>query len=275
MKLAYPIATPDSHGKVMGFSGNFEKNLESIKEIGYDGVELLVRDPNAMNTDIVMQQVNNQGLAVVSVGTSPVLDQEQLTLMNKDKTIRDAALVRAKESLEFAGSFGVGISIGRFRNNVDSEDKDNNMDTLNRTIAELCDHGEKCGGQVWLEPQNSNNVNNLNTIDESLAWIDQMDKGNLGLLLDTFHMDITEVSITSSIIKAKTRTSFIHISDRKRMVPGVAGINFTEVLAAFAHTGYDGYLSMEFKQIPDSYVVAKLSYDYLRYLNEVTLNHII
>ncbi len=59
------------------------------------------------------------------------------------------------------------------------------------------------------------------------------------------------------------------------MVPGVAGINFTEVLAAFAHTGYDGYLSMEFKQIPDSYVVAKLSYDYLRYLNEVTLNHII
>ncbi len=276
MKLAHPIATPDAQEKkVMGFSGDFEKNLESIKKIGYEGVELLVRDPNKMNTQQVAQQIKDQGLTVVSVGTAPVMDQEKWSLMDKDKAVRDAALARSKALLEFAGSFGVGISIGRFRNNVNPEDPNTNMDALSRAFAELCDHGKKYGAKVWLEPQNQKNVNNLNTIDESLAWFAQMKKDNLGLLLDTFHMDITEVSLATSIIKAGQYTAFVHLSDRNRMSPGVTGINFTDVLAALAHIGYQGYLSMEFKQLPDSFTAAKVSHDYMRYLNEVTLNNIL
>jgi len=55
LKLAYPIATPDASGPLMSFYGNFEKNISDIKSIGYDALELFVRDPSKMDVPYILK----------------------------------------------------------------------------------------------------------------------------------------------------------------------------------------------------------------------------
>ena len=50
MKLAYPVVTPDCTIPMMAFScGDFNTHLSLIKSCGYEGVELLIRDPGQIN----------------------------------------------------------------------------------------------------------------------------------------------------------------------------------------------------------------------------------
>jgi sugar phosphate isomerase/epimerase len=275
MKLSYPVATPEVPGKVLGFSGNFEKNLQTIKEIGYEGVELLAMDASMLDFQQIEYQVKKHELKVVSIGTAPILDHGKLSLLNKDNSVRKAAMERTKGLLELAGKFECGVTFGRFRDNVDPSNEELCAEALNSKFIELCEYAEKCGSSIWLEPQNAANVNNLNGVQESIDWVKRLDRKNLGLLLDTFHMDITELSIPVSIIKATQYTHFIHLSDRNRFAPGVKGLDFVQILAALAHTKYSGYLSMEYKQLPDSESAARMGYSFMKYLNETVLGGLI
>ena len=86
MKLCYPVATPDSNVPLMAFWGEnrFEENVKIIKEIGYDGAELLVRDGRQLDIEYIKTVLENNGLQAAAVGSSPIFTQDKLTLSHKD-----------------------------------------------------------------------------------------------------------------------------------------------------------------------------------------------
>ncbi|WP_101876432.1 hypothetical protein [Lachnoclostridium edouardi] len=98
MKLCYPVATPDSNVPLMAFWGEnrFEENVKIIKEIGYDGAELLVRDGRQLDIEYIKTVLENNGLQAAAVGSSPIFTQDKLTLSHKDREKRKAAFQLAK-----------------------------------------------------------------------------------------------------------------------------------------------------------------------------------
>jgi len=274
MKLSYPIATPECSVPLMAFCGDFEANLRQIRQIGYEGVELLIRDLDQLSVPQMLQSIEREGLEIAALATSPCPSEDNVVLAHPSAEVRAEALRRGKDMARLSGELGVPVVIGRFRGLVDENDPQNNVQTLKNAVAQMCEAaGDK--GTILIEVQQKGKVNVCNTVAESLVFLEEIGAENLGLLLDTFHMRASEPAIGAGFVRGGEKLRFVHLSDTRRMAPGTDEIDFRETLGALAAIGYDGFLSMEVSQQPDSYAAARLCHDYIRYLNQTVLGGIL
>jgi sugar phosphate isomerase/epimerase len=219
-----------------------------------------------MNTREVHGLIEKSALAVAAVGTNPAMSQDGLTLLNPDKEIRARAVDRVIEMIDFAAPYGAPVCIGKFRGNLWKGQEEAAMTELTSAFSKICDHGAKKQVPIMLEPQHKGNINNLNTAGEAAAWIDERGFSNLGILYDTFHGELAEVSTAASIIAAKGKLGFVHCSDSDRLPPGTGRIHLADAFAVLKAIGYAGYVSMEINQKPDSLTAAELAYKTVRYI---------
>jgi sugar phosphate isomerase/epimerase len=250
----------------MSFYGDFEQNIAGVKAIGYEALELFVRNPKEMDIDAVRRLIEKSGLNVAAVGTNPAMIQDGLTLLDQNKEIRRKAVERALDIIDFAAFYGAPVCIGKFRGNLWKGEEQAADEELRRAFSAICEHAVKRNMTIMLEPQNRGNINNLNTVAETLAWIDAQNFTNLGILYDIFHGDLSEVSVASGILNGKGKIGFIHCADSKRLPPGAGNIHLADAFAVLKNAGYTGYVSMELNQTPDSFTVAELAYKNVRYI---------
>lgn len=85
----------------------------------------------------------------------------------------------------------------------------------------------------------------LNTAEEAVAYVNQIDAPNIGILLDTYHMNIEENSFREAILTAGDKLLGFHTGDNNRRCPGRGHINFDEIFAALAEIGYKGRIVSE------------------------------
>ena len=93
----------------------------------------------------------------------------------------------------------------------------------------------------------------------------------LGLLLDTFHVNIEERSWTEpfAALRAAGKLWHVHVGDNNRLAPGRGLIDFPAIVATLRRSGYDGYLSAELLARPDGDTAALAdAHRYLRPLLE-------
>ncbi|NQU50973.1 MAG: sugar phosphate isomerase/epimerase [Bacteroidetes bacterium] len=85
----------------------------------------------------------------------------------------------------------------------------------------------------------------LNTCEEAVNYVEEIDNPYCGILLDTFHMNIEEDSIGDAIIKAGTHLKSMHIGETNRKPPGLGRMPWGEIKIALDKIGYNGSLVME------------------------------
>lgn len=85
----------------------------------------------------------------------------------------------------------------------------------------------------------------LNTAEEAVAYVNQIDAPNIGILLDTYHMNIEENSFREAILTAGDKLLGFHTGDNNRRCPGRGHIDFDEIFAALAEIGYKGRIVSE------------------------------
>ena len=85
----------------------------------------------------------------------------------------------------------------------------------------------------------------LNTAQEGCRYVDQVGRGNVKLMLDTFHMNIEEDSIGGAIRMAGKRLGHFHTGECNRRVPGAGRMPWYEIGCALRDIGYDGTVVME------------------------------
>ncbi len=86
----------------------------------------------------------------------------------------------------------------------------------------------------------------LNSVEEGLEFIAQVDSPMGKILLDMFHMSIEEDSAPAAIRKAGDKLCHIHISQNNRKAPAPGGaIDWPAVAAALRDINYDGRIVME------------------------------
>ncbi|MGE4283003.1 MAG: TIM barrel protein [Clostridia bacterium] len=263
MKLAYSVLLPDSKVNMFAYRGDLEEALKRIKDIGYDGVELFACRPAELDINNIEKLIETTGLEVCSIGTSPAGAEDKLVLMSRSSEVRSAAVARAKEIVDFAAIFGATVNIGKFRGNLPTDNRIEGWKWLKQSMTEICEYAAKKDVMITIEPQNRMNLNNLNTTQEALLWIENMNIGNLYIISDTFHMDAEEKSITASILEAADYIKHIHIADSNRNIPGQGSIDFLEIARVLKAIRYDGYLSLEIAQGSDGLAAAERSWKYL------------
>ena len=102
-----------------------------------------------------------------------------------------------------------------------------------------------CGVDYCLEVLNRFEGYLLNTAEEAVEFVKQVDVPSVKVMLDTFHMNIEEDSMGGAIRKAGKYLGHFHTGECNRRVPGSGRMPWREIGNALADIGYDQCIAME------------------------------
>ncbi len=250
LKLSLVISTSDAAFNALAFKGELENGMKMAKEIGYNAVEIAIRDPKVIDPEKINSLRNEIGLDISAIGTGQAYLAEKLSLTSEDEKLRLRAIERLKEHIELSSKIGGLVIIGLIRGIVGNRDKEKVTHVFIESVKEVAEYAKEFGVKLVIEPLNRYESDFLNTADETAQVIKKISMDNLGLLLDTFHMNIEERSIEESIRKHKDILLHFHVADSNRWAPGYGHIDFHSIFKTLFEIGYDGYISVECMPLP-------------------------
>jgi sugar phosphate isomerase/epimerase len=258
MKLSIVLSTQPAQFQAVTFKSNLETNLKHIAALGYDGVELAIRDPKLVNLDDLERLVSEQGLSVPAIGTGQAWGEEGLSFTDPDPVIRRMAIERIKSHLPGASKLGAVVIVGLIRGIVKpGMNPAQAMDWLVEALCECSEAAHAQGIRLAIEPINRYETTLINNVADGLELIERVGADNFGLLLDTFHMNIEESEIEASIQQCGHHIFHIHVADSNRWYPGAGHLDFKSILRSLSTTGYNGWISGEFMPLPDGETAAQ------------------
>jgi len=265
MKLSIVLSLQPTRFSALAFQGNPEDHFQKLKTLGYDGVELAIRDPSLLNWDRLEEEVKISGLDVPAIGTGQAYVEEGLRLCSPSAEVREKAIERLKSHLPLAKRFQAGVIIGLIRGKVEkNEDFRKGYEWMIESLKACCAEAERENVPLWIEPLNRYETNLINTLEEGWEVIQQLGGAKLGLLPDTFHMNIEEPIIEESLRKARSYYQHVHLADSNRWAPGFGHIDFKSILHVLREIGYDGFLSVECLPKPNPEEAARGAINFLR-----------
>ncbi len=264
MKLSVVLSVQQTAFQAATFSGALEDNLSKIAAMGYQGVELTIRDPRLVDLERLGALVEKSGLRVPAIGTGQAWGEEGLSFTDPNPGIRRATIERLKSHIPIASRFGAVIIIGLIRGTLKPGVDPVQANTwMVEALREFAAAAEPHGVNLVIEPLNRFETTLINTAEQGLDLVRQVGAKNCGLLLDTFHMNIEEASIEGSIERCKGHILHFHVADSNRWYPGAGHLDFASILKALAATGYQGFVSGEFMAKPDAETAARESMSHL------------
>jgi len=223
-----------------------EVSLERIARFGYNGVEL-AGEPYSLKVKFVRDLLKVHGLEASSIcGQYNTPDRD---LSNTDPSMRANAIRYVKNCITFASELGAKIVIV-----VPSPvGKKNPTVSLNEEWRLACESiyrvgqfAADLGVQLAIEALNRYETYLINKIEQALKLRDEVNLENVGVMIDSFHMNIEEKSIPEEIKKAASHLIHVHIADSNREAAGFGHIDFRSLLQALIKIKYRGYITMEF-----------------------------
>jgi sugar phosphate isomerase/epimerase len=271
MKLAVTTLAPDIAAQVPValLAGDFAARLGRAAALGYDGVELMSVRPERLDAAAIREQAAALGLEIAAVASGAIALVEQLTLLAADRETSRRAMERLRDLIGLAALLGAPVvTIGSFRGRLAAAGGAPARGLLVQMLRAAADHAGERGVRLALEPLNRYESDIVNNAAEGLALIEEVGQPCLGLLLDTFHVNIEEPSLDGGFrqVMAAGRLWHVHLGDSNRLAPGQGHLDFAAIVAALRAIGYNGYLSAELLARPDPDTAAVATIEYMRRL---------
>jgi sugar phosphate isomerase/epimerase len=265
MKFSLVLSAQQTRFEAVALRGNFAENVAKIAAWGYEGVELAVRDPSLMNAAEVERIVSANGLTAPAIGTGQAWNEERISFTSNEPMVRRQAIERVKQHVPLAAHLGALIVIGLIRGMTPAgQEHEQSLQFFLEGMEECSSSAAAEGVRIAIEPLNRYETDLLNTAEEGVEFIHRVGARNLGLVLDTFHMNIEEVDINMSIRANAQHLFHFHVADSDRWYPGAGHIDFPSILNTLHESGYRGFVSGEFLPRPDADTAAQRGIAYLK-----------
>lgn len=244
------------------------QSLQKAGEYGFQGVELQLRSPEDLNQTEFFSTCEQFGIRLISIATGPSC-REGLSLSSRNKTIREKAVARIFQHIDFAARCGhapdimIGLLAGRREPKAAAGIFEQNLgDSLHR----ISEYAARQGIAVNLEPVNHLDNDGLHTWEETVSLLDTYDCPNVRLGLDLFHLRLEERDIFQTIHRFAHRIGCVQMMDENRKVPGLGCFCFDSIVPLVREIGYDGPITMECLPEPDPETALRMAQDfYIRY----------
>jgi len=272
MKLSLTLQTPEVPKPipVALLTGTFEEKLAKAAHLGADGVELMTTDPTALDAATIRTSLQQHGLEVAAIGSGAVAFVSGLTLLHADMAEAARAETRLRQLIDFAAAVGCPlVTVGSFRGRLASVGIEGH-ERLASLLGDAAIYAQSHSVRMAIEPLNRYETDVVVNAEEGLAFVDKVGHPALGLLLDTYHVNIEETSWTEPFkrLMAAGRLWHVHLGDNNRWYPGYGLIDFPAIVTTLRQIGYGGYLSAELLAEPDPDTAAVETLTYMRSLLE-------
>lgn len=250
------------------FSGDLNKGLENASGLGYDGVELSLLDSQDLDQVWLLDRLKDLGLSVYAIATGQTYYTDGYSLYSFEKNKKNKSVERIKGHIDLASKLNSMVIIGGIRGKVTENGKKKleKEDVGRKAIRECVRYAESKRVILLIEPINRYETNIINTLEEGISLIEEIGSENLKLLPDTFHMNIEEVSIEESLLKARPHIGYVHFADSNRLAPGFGHLDFEKILSVLRKINYKSIIGIEILPKPDDFKAGEKAISYLRNL---------
>ena len=265
MKAGLVMCGPDvAYGPLALLSGTFEEKAAKAAELGYDGIELMVRDPAGLDWPTVKSTLQGAGLEVPQVVTGELFGADGLCLVTADEDLYRRAEERTRAVIDLAAYLDAMVNIGRLRGQLKFlGDVPDPWSIAVERLRGVIDYAADRGVKITMEPINRYETDFILSAADGMRLVEDLDCDNFGLMLDLFHMNIEDVSIEEGLRQAGDRLWHVHIADSSRRYPGSGHLDFDRIFTTLKDMGYQGYVSAELFPLPDPDTAAKKTIDFL------------
>ena len=232
---------------VSPFSNKTLDLLYKAKAFGFDILEICVEDPDAIDAASIRAHADKAGVALTICGAfGPSRD-----LSSEVATVRQNGLAYLKRCVDFAALLGspfvsgpMYAAVGATRM-LDASDRAAHWARAVANLRTAAAYAAERSVKLAIEPLNRFETDLVNTVDQGLGLVADVGAGNVGLLLDTFHMNIEEKDIPSAIRRANGHIVEFHACSNDRGTPGEDHLPWNAIADALRDVQYEGPVVIE------------------------------
>ena len=267
------LAAPGSKFWASGVSVPLPTAIARAAALGYDAIEIMPRAVDDPEPDKLRTLTAQHGLTIAGIASGFLAVEQGLSFTHPDPAVREGAVEAFHRCLEMAGRAGAAtVSIGVVRGKLSHGlGHAQAMAHLLACVREVGRAAQARRLTLVLEPGNRYETDFLHTVEETIAFLEAVNLPNVRLMLDTFHMNIEEVSIAAAVHQAGPRLEHVHFADSNRHAPGWGHLDFAAVAGALRAIGYRGGIGLEMMFEPDFDAAARQGIEFVRQLFRIPL----
>lgn len=273
MKIAITWTSEKRSFAPLILTGKLAKCIEDASILGYQGIELAVRTGKDVSVEEVSKLLSKYNMEVSAVTTGLARAEDGLSFSDMDEKVRQQAVERVKEQIEFASKVKAPVILGLLRGQLDMDEatRRNQLEWVVDCFKECGNYARKLNVDIIIEPINRYETNFLNTVEETIEFTKKIDLPNIGIMVDTFHMNIEERDFAKSMDIGARYLKYVHLADSNRLAPGFGHLNFEKFINLLLNVGYEGYLSIECLPKPNPISAAKQAIEHIRKIKLINI----
>ena len=231
------------------WDADYEKYIKKVADIGYDTLEfqaqplLDIADEKLMN---LKRMADDRGIELTySLGLDKAFD-----ISSSDENIRKRGIEYLTNIMEkvavMDGKIISGVSYAAW--GIPSSTDINKAELTHNSIESmkvLLKVAEQLDIVYAVEAVNRFEGVVLNTAEEAVNYVSMLDSKNIGILLDTYHMNIEENSIGEAIRLAGDKLVGFHVGENNRTAPGRGHLDWDEIFKSLKDINYKGRIVAE------------------------------
>ncbi|MEX2512291.1 MAG: sugar phosphate isomerase/epimerase family protein [Cyclobacteriaceae bacterium] len=229
------------------FSSDTVSLFPKIKKMGYDAVEIPIEDPALINTKTVHDALQDNELYPIICGAfGPSRD-----LTHEDPSFHQTSFDYIRDCLEISAALGAKFvagpmysAVGKARL-VSPEQKKIEWERAVSNLYKVCQMAENLGQEIALEALNRFETDLINTTEDLMRLITDINHPAAKVLLDGFHMNIEEPDIEKAILQAGDKLIHVQVSENYRGTPGTGQTRWEDFKRGLEKVNYQGTVTIE------------------------------
>ena len=218
-----------------------------IKSFGYDAVEIPVEDPSLIDLDLVKRAMADQGLKAIICGAfGPTRD-----LTHEDPAYHQTCFTYLDSCLEISSELGAGFVAGPMYSAVGKarlvapEQRKVEWDLAVSNLRKVCRRAGEFGLDLAIETLNRFETDLINTSEDLMRLIGDINEPQAKAVLDGFHLNIEEPDLESAIRRVGDKLIHVQVSENYRGTPGTGQTNWAAWKRGLEAINYRGTISIE------------------------------
>ncbi len=221
--------------------------FDSIKALGLDVAEVPIGDDMQFTPEAAGRSARDAGLSLmISPGG---LWPEQADVSLEERALARKAIDWHRKYIDIGARMGAVAYTGALYGHPGKVRREEAPSTCRprvaEALAELADFAAQRSMELILEPMSHFRTHLVNTPAQLMALLEQIDRDNVGGLLDTYHL-VTEVtSYREAFATAASRLRAVHACENHRGIPGRGILPWPEIFDAIRQCPRDVVVAFE------------------------------
>jgi len=217
---------------------------EKARAAGFDRVVVPLSNQEAIDPAAIARIFADCGVKPVNTANQ----RPDADVSSTDKDVRRRGIERLRHALRLArdmGSEHVGGVLYGVLGKASQPASRENLVAAADSLAIVAAEAQELEIRLALEIVNRYESNLINTVAQALELLRMIGSPNIGLHLDTFHMNIEEADPLGAIEQALPHLAYFELDQNHRGLPDRGAIDFTPMLTALFHANYAGIIGFE------------------------------